>query len=193
MCMLYMLTNYQLEELCEKMDVPLEAIVFKDRLKDLGEVKYNKSYIVNLHDEFQEDGHRNEGSHWVCFQINKYASGKTAGIYFDSYATGPPTDIADFVGEELPHNQKDIQSLMNNACGWYCCAFLHYINAYPERTGHLYADTENFLSIFVDLDKSCDFKYNEFALKHFFRSAEEDLRKPIDVDGVILNADTITK
>ena len=58
------------------------------------------------------------------------------------------------VGGELPYNKKDIQSLMNNACGWYCCAYLHFINAFPQRSGDLYTDTEGFLSLFEDLNTS---------------------------------------
>jgi hypothetical protein len=70
---------------------------------------------------------------------------------------------------------------MANACGWYCCAYLHFINAFPHRSGDLYQDTENFLDFFDDLNKSVDFKKNEFILKHFFQSSDPKLRKEIDI------------
>jgi hypothetical protein len=35
--------------------------------------------------------------------------------------------------------------------------------------------------MFDDLNKSVDFKKNEYILKHFFRSSEPSLRKEIDV------------
>ncbi len=81
----------------------------------------------------------------------------------------------------MPYNTKDIQSLMSDACGWYCCAFLHFINNFSHRTKNLYNDTDNFLEMFDDLNKSVDFKKNEFMLKHFFQPNDPKLRKEIDV------------
>jgi hypothetical protein len=43
--------------------------------------------------------------------------------------------------------------------------------------------------MFDDLNKSVDFKKNEYILKHFFRSADPALRKEIDV---IKPVDSIT-
>jgi hypothetical protein len=77
---------------------------------------------------------------------------------------------------------------MSNACGWYCCAYLHFINNFSERTKDLYSDTENFLGMFDDLNKSVDFKKNEFMLKHFFQPKDKSKRKAIEV---IANPDTI--
>ena len=71
------------------------------------------------------------------------------------------------VGFKLPYNTKDIQSLMNSVCGWYCLAFLHYINAYDKRSKDLYTDCEDFTDLFDDLNKSCDHLKNENILKHF--------------------------
>jgi len=177
-----MLTNIQIEELCGKMDIPLEACVFKSNLKEL-KLKYNRSYIINLENELGEDGERNDGSHWCALQVDKYKNGKVQGIWFDPFSVAPPKEVVDFVGGELPYNKKDIQSLMNNACGWYCCAFLHFINAFPQRSGDLYTDTEGFLSLFEDLNTSCDFKKNEFILKHFFQASDPALRTPVSVEG----------
>ena len=86
------------------------------------------------------------------------------------------------LGMDLPYTQIDIQSLAADFCGWSCCAFLHYINAFNDRTGHIYKDTEDFCNLFVDLNKSCDYKYNEYVLKHFFLSADPLLRKDVNVD-----------
>ena len=72
---------------------------------------------------------------------------------------------------------------MGNACGWYCCALLHYINASQYSTKDLYVDVSEFLDCFEDLDKSTNFKKNEFVLKHFFRSKNPKLRQEIDVIG----------
>jgi hypothetical protein len=134
-----------------------------------------------MENELEEHGQPNSGSHWTCFQVNKYPSGHTEGVYFDSFGQPPPRSVIEYVGYDIPFCKRDIQILMNSACGWYCVAYLHYINSYHNRTKDIYLDSEHFLSLFHDLEKSIDFKYNEFVLKHFFRSQDPALRKPIDV------------
>ena len=66
-----MLTDTQLWDLADRMNIPLCFVGFKSQLKD-ETLEYNKSYIINLDNEFDEDGNRNEGTHWTCFQINKF-------------------------------------------------------------------------------------------------------------------------
>jgi len=186
-----MLTDNQLTLLCGKMNIPLEEIIFKDQSPDT--FKFNKSYIINLEDTYNESGGLNSGSHWVCLQINKYPNGSIQSIYFDPFGIPPPTDIINTFKkttgkEHMPYNTKDIQSLMSNACGWFCCAFLHFINNFSHRTKDLFNDTENFLDFFDDLNKSIDFKKNEYILKMFFQPKDPKLRKEIDV---ISNPDDI--
>lgn len=186
-----MLTDIEIKDLAKRMDIPLEAVVFKDELSKLGALTYNQAYIINMENEFDDNGNPNDGSHWTCFQINIYPNGKTEGVYFDSFGQAPPKSVAEFCGQELPHSTKDIQSLMNSACGWYCLAFLHYINTFKHRTKDLYIDTENFLDMFYDLEKSCDWKHNEYVLKHFFQNRDPNLRTPISVHGA--SPDDISK
>jgi hypothetical protein len=179
-----MLTDYQLTELCNKMDIPLEGVYFKDELPR--KLKFNKSYIVNMEDSIDDEGNENPGSHWCCLQINKYPNGKIEPFWFDSMGVCPPEIVKkivlNFCGQKLPYNTKDIQSMMNSACGFYCCALLHYINACPTRSRDMYFDIENFLEMFDDLNKSVDFKKNEYILKHFFVPKDPALRKAIEID-----------
>lgn len=179
------LTDRQIKELCLKMLIPLatNGIIFKSEVPN--KLEYNKAYFINLEDEYDGNGQLNTGSHWTCFLIVKYASGEVDPIYFDSYGMPPPEIIKDkmmkFCKKKVPFNVKDIQSLMANSCGWYCCAYLHYIFNFPQRTGDIYLDTEQFLSYFDDLNKSIEFKKNEYILKHFFQSSDPTLRKEIEV------------
>ena len=83
--------------------------------------------------------------------------------------------------KKCPYTTKDIQSLMNNACGFYCLAMAHFICAYKGRTNDLYTDVDNFMDMFDDLNHSIDWKKNEYILKHFFRSSDPALRKEIEV------------
>lgn len=187
-----MLTNTQIQELAPRMKVPLEYVGFKSELPK--KLKTNKSYIINLDDEVDKaSGILSGGTHWTCFQIMEYPNGKKEGIYFDSYGVGPPEIVKKLVSDNfkigLPYNTKDIQSLMNEACGWYCLAFLHFINVYPQRSKNLYWDTEGFLELFEDLNKSIDFKKNEYILKMFFQPENPAERNPIEV---ISDPDEIT-
>jgi hypothetical protein len=180
------LTNYQIKDLAKRMGFNLEGCFFKDELPS--KLKYNTAYIINLEDEFDENGEQNNGSHWTCFQLFKYPNDKVDGIYFDSYAKGPPKDvenaIINTINKKIPYTTKPIQGLMNNACGWYCCAFLHWINSSQYRSKDLFLDVSQFLEMFDDLEKVVDFKKNEFILKHFFRSSDPSKRRPIDVESI---------
>ena len=179
-----MLTDSQLETLADKMQFKLAGVYFKDAVPR--KLKYNEAYLINMDDKYDASGNLSAGSHWVCFQSNKYPDGSTESIYFDAYGIPPPENVKrvvkDATGKSLPYNTKDIQSLMNNACGWYCAAFLHFINASSYRSGNLYQDVSTFLDMFDDLNESVDFKKNEFILKHFFQSKDPKRRRPIDVD-----------
>ena len=178
------LSDTQIWDLAKKMKIPLVFCDFKDKLKGK-KLQHNKFYIINMENEFDEDGHRNEGSHYTAFQINKYHStGNIKGVYFDSFGQPPPEIVKKFSGlAHLPYNTKDIQSLMNSACGWYCLAWGHFINSYEERSKDLYTDCENFTDLFDDLDKSCEHHKNEWVLKHFFRSSDPEVRKknPVEI------------
>ena len=178
------LTDTQITNLCKRMEIPLADIVFKDELH--APLEYNKAYFVNLEDSHNEDGSENDGTHWTYLQLVKYPNGNIAKIFFDPYGAPPSENIKKVVKETtktegLPYTEKDIQSLLNNACGWYCLALGHFINASKYRSGYLYDDVNCFMDMFEDLNKSIDFKKNEYILKHFFRSEDPTLRKEVDV------------
>jgi len=181
-----MLTNHQIEFLAEKMSVPLAYCGFKDRLPE--RLQTNKAYIVNLDDSVCKDtGIASQGTHWTGLFVAEYPTGKQEAMWFDSYGAPPPEIVKKRVRDNfrlgLPYNTKDIQSLMNQACGWYVLAWLHFITAYKGRTGRLYQDTEEFLSLFQDLGTSVDWKQNEFILKLFFQPEDPRERKDIEVLG----------
>jgi hypothetical protein len=181
------LSDTDIRELSKKMSVPLADCCFKNELES--PLEFNKCYIINIEDSHDEDGHENDGTHWTYLQCNKYPNNKIESIYFDSYGAPAPKHVIECVEKTtgqngLPHTKPDIQSLLNNACGWYCLALGHYINASRFRTGDLYDDVNTFLEMFEDLNKSVDFKKNEFILKHFFRSSDPNKRIPIDIEKI---------
>lgn len=178
-----MLTDHQIEDLAKRMNIPLAGVYFKN---ELPKIETNKTYIINLQDSETEDGEENQGTHWVMLQVNKTPNGTFLPFYFDSFGQPPPEILKSKVKKEfklyLPYQTKDIQSLMNNACGFYCLALAHFINYFKLRTGYFYNDIDDFIDLFDDLNTSIDWKKNEHILKMFFQSEDPTMRKPIDTN-----------
>ena len=178
-----MLTDLQIDDLSKRMSIPLAGCFFKDELPT--KLDYNKVYIINLQDSETDDGDQNSGTHWTMGYIRETPKGQKQPIYFDPYGCPPPENVKKIFEKQCnmkcPYTEKDIQSLMNNACGFYCLAMAHFICASRFRTNDLYTDVENFLDMFDDLNKSIDWKKNEYILKMFFQSEDPSKRKEIDV------------
>lgn len=177
-----MLTDHEIEDLSNRMKIPLQGVYFKDEIPS--PINYNKVYIINLQDSETDDGDQNSGTHWTMFYIRETPKGQVQPIYFDPYGAPPPeivkNRIEKMTNKKLPYTTKDIQSLMNNACGFYCLAIAHYITASKYRTNDLYKDVDDFMDMFDDLNHSIDWKKNEYILKHFFLSEDPEKRKPVD-------------
>ena len=191
-----MLTDEQVEKLAVKMDIPLEGCYFKDLLPK--PLKYNKVYIINLQDSETDDGEENSGTHWTMCYIRETPNKKIQPIYFDPYGCPPPENVKNIIEKQTnmkcPYTTKDIQSLMNNACGFYCLALAHFICASRYRTNDLYGDVDIFIDMFDDLNHSIDWKKNEYILKMFFLTPngpkDIDVLKDHDFYDKIINEDT---
>jgi hypothetical protein len=190
-----MLNNFQMLELAPKMGIPLKGVYFKDDLEP-NDLEANKSYVINLMDEFDENGNPNIGSHWVALHIGKVNKVITP-FYFDSYGMAPPEDIKNVIEKrfkkKLNYTTKNIQSLMSDACGWFVMAYLHFINKFYNRTGNIYLDSAVFLDLFEDLDEVVDWKKNEFILKLFFQEPGKEAKGLDKVFNKIADVDDITK
>lgn len=178
-----MLTDTQIEELNKRMNIPYGGCYFKDELPK--SLEPNKAYYINMQDSEDDDGNENSGTHWTYLQVRTTPKGNAEPIYFDPYGQPPPENLIKQVKKDfkkhLPHTTKDIQSLMNNACGFYCCALGHYINSSRYRRNNFYEDIDEFMDMFDDLNHSIDWKKNEYILKLFFQSEDPTKRKNPDV------------
>ena len=178
-----MLTDRQIDDLAERMKIPLEGCFFKDELPK--RLNVNKVYIINLQDSENDDGDQNMGTHWTMAYIRETPNGTIQPLYFDPYGCPPPENVKNIIekqcNKKCPYSHKDIQSLMNNACGFYCLALAHFICASKYRSNDLYTDYDMFLDMFDDLNSSIDWKKNEYILKMFFLSEDPSQRKDIDV------------
>jgi hypothetical protein len=92
-------------------------------------------------------------------------------IYFDSYGENAPNEIRNLLKSnqyKMGHTSKNIQSLMSNLCGFFCLAFIYFLNVSKFRTNNIINDASIFLDLFEDLDKIDDVYKNEFILSLFF-------------------------
>lgn len=170
-----MLSNVEIEDLAKRMNIPLEFVGYKDHLKYELPIKLNKSYIINLEDENDEG----EGSHWTCFQVNKY-KGDYQVMYMDSIGQPPPEYLKKIIKQQfnkyMNYNTKNLQSIVADTCGYWCLAYLHWINNKKYSSGNLFIDTERFLEFFDDLNHVNDHTANEWILKQFFKSSDPNKR-----------------
>jgi len=135
-----MTTNTDLHRLAKAFNIPLNAVVSKDHLREM--TPQPGGYIVNM-----EDSTAGNGSHWVAvyFEGPGYVP-----LYFDSFGIDPPLAIIDFM--KKCHNKcifstKEIQNINSGFCGQYC---LYFLNEMSKNGGNLCKRYQRFLSFFND-------------------------------------------
>ena len=177
------LSDAQLRTLASRMGFKLEHIVFKSQL-EMMDLEYNTPYVINLENEYSEEGKPNSGTHYTALQVNKNSKGKIEPCYMDSYGVGPPIEVLEFCGRKhIPYNTKCIQSIMMSVCGYFVLAFFYFINKFEHRSGNIYCDCEAYSDLFNDLNTSSNWKANELMLKSFFQSTDLEYRRthPVEV------------
>jgi hypothetical protein len=107
------LSNTQLEELINEFKLPLNNIIMRD---EANEIKDDGFYIINL------DTSKGKGSHWTSLYYHPLQS-----YYFDSFGFVPPVEVENIIFP-YTHNNKDIQDYNSDACGYYCIAFIKFLN-----------------------------------------------------------------
>jgi hypothetical protein len=149
-----MITNFDIEELCKRLELPLRGIVNKDRLetleKDLG------SYYINMQN--YDDG---DGTHWVYARLycdddrdsdnDEDEYGVVKCLYFDPFGLDMPKEVAEYFKEFKPiaYSKKQIQNIRSTQCGWYCVACDYELTHRPIEKTYL-EDYESFLGIWSD-------------------------------------------
>ena len=165
-----MLTNYDIEKICEKLDLPLVGVFMKDQLKN--EKRKVGSYVINLDDS---DG---DGTHWVFAKIfsdsdrfddssseEEEAKRYCGALYFDPFGIGMPLEIEDFLKPfgKKAINKKQIQNVYSTQCGWYCIYCDYFLEKHKKGKSYI-DDYKAFLDIWDnDPTKNLD------LLKKFFK------------------------
>ena len=132
-----MLTNDDLEKIAKNYDVKLKGIFMKDKLTNLPIEDGN--YIINM------DNSTGIGTHWTALFVSE-----NKAIYFDSFGCVPPQNVIDFVKQrkniKLGYNNFIMQDLESEKCGFYCIAFLLFLNR--SKNKDIYKATNDFIKMF---------------------------------------------
>jgi len=111
------LTNYDIMNICNELDIKLNSICMKDELRP--NLK-DGNYILNL------QNHDQVGTHWVGFFKSKN------NIYwFDAFGAPPmqnEMDIFQKNGYNIYYSNIQIQDINSILCGYFVIAFLYFIN-----------------------------------------------------------------
>jgi hypothetical protein len=107
------LSNYDLYDLANKMKLPLNNIIMRDKAN---EIKKDGFYIINLDDS------NGGGTHWTVSHYHPLNS-----CYFDSFGFVPPLEVEEVI-KPFIYNDNDIQDFNSSACGWYCLAFIKFLH-----------------------------------------------------------------
>ena len=111
------LTNSDIYSICIKLKLKLNGIYMKDELKA---PLAQGNYIINL------QNHDENGSHWTCF-----IKDKNNIYYYDSFGVVMPQNQYDIFrneSENIYYNTSDDQCIDSTSCGWWCIAFLYFMN-----------------------------------------------------------------
>lgn len=161
-----MLSNFDIEKLCDKLDLPLVGVFQKDELA--GVKPQVGSYYINQ--QSSDDGN---GTHWVLAKIycdeerdgDPHLNCVAKALYFDPFGLDMAKEVSDFLSifKPVPYNNRQIQSVRTSQCGWYCLA-CDYALEHKQYTDTYLDDYELFLSHFSE-----DPNKNLTLLKSFFK------------------------
>jgi hypothetical protein len=161
-----MLSNFDIERICRKLELPIVGVFSKDKIpKDIR----IGSYYINL-----QDANDGDGTHWVMFKIydNDDREDKSnkkkesiGALYFDPFGVDMPKEVADFLKpfKPIPYSNRQIQGLKQEECGWYCIACDYSLEHKQHGTTYL-DDFHKFISLWSD-SASTNLKY----LKSLFK------------------------
>ncbi len=111
------LTNLEIQNICNQLNIKLNGIFMKDELKT--NLK-NGNYIINL------QNHNQSGSHWLGFYKSKN------NIYwFDSFGVQMPQNEFNIFKQEhdnIYYSNVQIQDMKSILCGYFVIAYLYFVN-----------------------------------------------------------------
>lgn len=162
-----MLTNFDIERIANKLNLPIVGVFSKDTLPSKRSIG---SYYINM--ENKNDG---DGTHWVLAKIydddnrdeddNMKEVHKVGALYFDPFGLDMPKEIERFLSpfKPIPFNNRQIQSINTTQCGWYCLS-CDYALEHKQNDETYLEDYEKYLALWSDRPEQ-----NLRLLKSFFK------------------------
>jgi hypothetical protein len=169
-----MLSNLDIERICDKLKLPIIGVFSKDTLPDKKEGKIG-SYYINL-----QNHNEGSGTHWVMCKIycdderdnESFAVDKKGkrvyrcgAIYFDPFGIGMPREVEEFLSPFKPvaYSTRQIQSVHTSQCGWYCI-LCDYTLENKQHSETYLEDFEKFLNMWSEKQNE-----NLTLLKSYFK------------------------
>jgi hypothetical protein len=107
------LSNIDIEEILKSQKIKV-TVYMKDELPLTLKRGF---YVINL-----QSSTVGSGTHWTALYYNSKHS-----YYFDPFGFIAPTEVEQKLNE-YTFNNKQIQNLKSTACGYYCIAFIIFMN-----------------------------------------------------------------
>lgn len=124
------LSNTDIIYILKEQKIKLNGVFMKDELP----TKLKRGfYVINL-----QSSNIGNGTHWTAFYYNPNKS-----FYFDAFGFPAPIEIEQKL-KAYKYNKKQIQNLKSTSCGFYCIAFIIFMN------GLNYKELENRFETFID-------------------------------------------
>jgi hypothetical protein len=163
-----MLSNFDIERICRKLDLPIVGVFSKDELQY--QHKRIGSYYINM-----QNSNEGEGTHWVLAKIydddsrdeenDKKEVHKVGALFFDPFGIDMPKEVEEFLSpfKPIPYNNRQIQSINTSQCGWYCIS-CDYALEHKSHSDTYLEDFEKYIALWSD-EPSKNLK----LLKSFFK------------------------
>ena len=108
------LTDRDIIEILHSYNIKINGIYQKDKLPN----KLLDGFIVvNLQSSVE-----GFGTHWCALFHSKECD-----LYYDAFGFISPEAIEDKINKSYYYNKRDIQNINSSSCGFYCIAFIKYI------------------------------------------------------------------
>lgn len=158
--MVDLLSNFDLENLYNNLNIKLNAVLNKDLLNTI-EPKIG-NYIINL-----QNSYAGGGTHWTAFIIKKDIT-----IYFDSYGVPPPNILLNFIhrfnkSSKIIYSIDQIQHYKSVLCGYYCLYFHYYFNKNKIKNYTTLLNKHN--SLYVYKNRKLNDKILQELIKRIFK------------------------
>jgi hypothetical protein len=145
-------SNFDLEDLAQKYNLPLVGVYSKDELPKKIQVG---SYIINL-----QDSTEGQGSHWCLIKIFD----RKNALWFDSFGQPSPLEVLRFLRhyKPVPYSNRQIQNIDSSRCGLYVIACDRYMSTIRRR--QMLEQFDDFLNMFT-----ADTKKNDAILVDYLK------------------------